>query len=147
AGGLAEFANESSTDAYTVEWQEGSTLKEGETVTAILTSSSGDEIVGEAAVIDALVSGTDGAVLQWVDFGLKRLAGSGGYKELELALGELDHHLTMRAFISGYALTAADVVAWGALRASVIFQRNLKTKRATLGSHLVRWYEHVDSLA
>ncbi|KAJ2102300.1 glutamate--tRNA ligase [Coemansia sp. S100] len=147
AGGLAEFANESSTDAYTVEWQEGSTLKEGETATAILTNSSGDEIVGEAAAIDALVSGTDGAVLQWVDFGLKRLAGSGGYKELELALGELDHHLTMRAFISGYALTAADVVAWGALRASVIFQRNLKTKRATLGSHLVRWYEHVDSLA
>ncbi|KAJ2062596.1 glutamate--tRNA ligase [Coemansia sp. S146] len=146
AGGLAEFANGASADAYTVEWQEGSTLKEGETVTAILTSSSGDEVVGEAAAIDALLSGTDGAVSQWVDFALKRLAGSGGYKDLELALGELDHHLTMRAFISGYALTAADVAAWGALRASAIFQRNLKTKRATLGSHLVRWYEHVDSL-
>ncbi|KAJ2824231.1 glutamate--tRNA ligase, partial [Coemansia furcata] len=145
AGGLAEFANETSPAAYMVEWQEGATLKEGDTVTALLTTATGAEVVGEAAAIDAILgSVTDGAS-QWVGFARTRLAGA-GFKELEQALGELDQHLTMRAYVAGYALSAADVAAWGALRASAMFLRNLKTKRESLGAHVVRWYEHVDSL-
>ncbi|KAJ2894501.1 glutamate--tRNA ligase, partial [Coemansia aciculifera] len=53
----------------------------------------------------------------------------------------------MRAFVCGYSATAADVTAWGALRASGVFLRNLKTKRDSLGVHVVRWYTHIDSQA
>ncbi|KAJ2836509.1 glutamate--tRNA ligase, partial [Coemansia sp. 'formosensis'] len=145
AGGLAEFANETSPAAYTVEWQEGATLKEGDSVTALLTTATGAELVGEAAAIDAILGSTPDGASQWVGFARTRLAGA-GFKELEQALGELDQHLTMRAYVAGYALSAADVAAWGALRASAMFLRNLKTKRESLGAHVVRWYEHVDSL-
>ncbi|KAJ2783054.1 glutamate--tRNA ligase, partial [Coemansia linderi] len=146
AGGLAEFANEAAPGTYTVEWQEGSTLREAEAVTAVLTTSAGAEVAGEPAVIDALAGGAAGDVSRWVGFARTRVGGPGGFKELEAALDELDHHLTMRAFVSGYSATAADVAVWGALRGSAIFQRNLKTKREMLGAHLVRWYAHVDSL-
>ncbi|KAJ2733686.1 glutamate--tRNA ligase [Coemansia sp. BCRC 34962] len=146
AGGLAEFANEAAPGTYTVEWQEGSTLKEAEAVTAVLTTSTGAEVAGEPAIIDVLASGASGDVSRWVGFARTRVGGSGGFKELEAALDELDHHLTMRAFVSGYSATMADVAVWGALRGSAIFQRNLKTKRDMLGAHLVRWYQHVDSL-
>ncbi|KAJ2891028.1 glutamate--tRNA ligase, partial [Coemansia aciculifera] len=143
AGGLAEFANEASEGAFTIEWQEGSTLREGEEVTAIL-----DEAVGEPAAVDAILSATASSeeISQWVDFARKRLAGA-GFKELEAALAELDQRLCMRAFVCGYSATAADVTAWGALRASGVFLRNLKTKRDSLGVHVVRWYTHIDSQA
>ncbi|KAJ2334708.1 glutamate--tRNA ligase, partial [Coemansia sp. RSA 2681] len=141
AGGLAEFANEASEGAYTIEWQEGSTLCEGgDAVTALLTTGS-DSVSGEAAVVDAILAAgaISGEVAQWVDFARKRLAGA-GFKDLEAALGELDHRLSMRAFVCGYATSAADVTAWGALRASGIFLRTLKTKRESVGAHVARWY-------
>ncbi|KAJ2741863.1 glutamate--tRNA ligase, partial [Coemansia sp. BCRC 34301] len=150
AGGLAEFANEATEGAYTVEWQEGSTLREvgKETVTAILTTGSG-EVVGESAAIDAILAASNDAAedaMQWVEFARKRLAGA-GFKELEAALGELDHRLCMRAYVCGYTTTVADVALWGALRASGIFLRTLKTKRDSLGMHVARWYTHIDSQA
>ncbi|KAJ2641343.1 glutamate--tRNA ligase, partial [Coemansia sp. RSA 1694] len=146
AGGLAEFANEASEGAYTIEWQEGSTLCEGDdAVTALLTTGS-DSVSGEAAVVDAILAAgaISGEVAQWVEFARKRLAGA-GFKDLEAALGELDHRLSMRAFVCGYATSAADVTAWGALRASGMFLRTLKTKRESVGAHVARWYAHIDS--
>ncbi|KAJ1965165.1 glutamate--tRNA ligase [Dipsacomyces acuminosporus] len=154
AGGLAEYANEVAPGSYAVSWQEGASVKEGDKkANAILRKQDGQGIVGESAIVDDILS-TDGAALgcssdevdQWVKFARSKL-GVSNFKELEAGLGELDHRLVMRSFIAGYTLTAADVAAWGALKASAIFQRNLKTKPEFLGDHLVRWYNHVNSLS
>ncbi|KAI8319368.1 glutamyl-tRNA synthetase [Martensiomyces pterosporus] len=152
AGALAEHANESAPGAYAVSWQEGSSLKEKDKKANAILKKDGQETVGEPAVVSEILSASGSAlghdaeeVAQWVAFAQGRLAVT-NFKELDAALSELDHRLVMRSFVAGYKLTAADLAAWGALKASAIFQRNLKTKPEFLGDHLVRWYSHVNSL-
>ncbi|KAJ2658093.1 glutamate--tRNA ligase [Coemansia sp. RSA 1200] len=154
AAALAEFANESAPGSYAVEWKEGSSVQAGNKASNAVLAIGGDgkeELVGEAAAAEEIVRrlGTTAVpddCARWARFARERL-GATSFKELEAALDELNQHLAMRSFASGYAASAADAAAWGALRASAVFQRNLKTNNAdTLGGHVVRWYAHVDSL-
>ncbi|KAJ2714986.1 glutamate--tRNA ligase [Coemansia spiralis] len=129
AGALAEFANESAAGTYAVRWHEGET---------VLVRGDGQEVAGEAAIVAEL----PGGIGAWTAFAQERLGGT-NFGELEAALAELNQHLAMRSYVDGYAPTAADAALWGALRASAIFQRNLKVKAQTLGDALVRWYTHI----
>ncbi|KAI9503480.1 tRNA synthetases class I, catalytic domain-containing protein [Coemansia spiralis] len=136
--------------SYTVVWQEGNTLKSDDKKANAVLSKNGNEVaVGELTVVTEITSSLESAltddVLLWVRFAHAKL-GAASFKDLEAALTQLDHHLVMRSYVAGYSVTAADAAAWGALKASAIFQRNLKTKPEMLGQHLVRWYEHVNSL-
>ncbi|KAJ1846826.1 glutamate--tRNA ligase, partial [Coemansia sp. RSA 2708] len=66
--------------------------------------------------------------------------------DLGQAFDELDRHLQMRSYVVGYAASAADAALWGALRASAIFQRNLKlASQQVLGAALLRWYAHISA--
>ncbi|KAJ2806382.1 glutamate--tRNA ligase, partial [Coemansia helicoidea] len=141
AGALAEFANEAAAGSYIVGWQEGASVRGADAAAnAALVRSDGQEVVGEAAIVAEL----PGGIGAWAEFARERLGGS-NFRELDAALAELDHHLTMRSYVEGYAPTAADAALWGALRASAIFQRNLKVKADALGGSLVRWYEHISA--
>ncbi|KAJ1729138.1 glutamate--tRNA ligase [Coemansia sp. Benny D160-2] len=155
AAALAEYANESAPGSYAVEWREGGSVQAGSKAAsaalAIGDNAEEEELVGEAAAAEEIVrrlgtAAVSDACARWERFARERL-GAGSFKELEAALAELDQHLAMRSFVSGYAASAADAAAWGALRASAGFQRNLKTSKTdALGGHVVRWYAHVDSL-
>ncbi|KAJ2157739.1 glutamate--tRNA ligase [Coemansia sp. RSA 552] len=144
AGALGEFANEAAPGTYEVCWQSGNTVKPGDKTANAVLASDGMETVGEAAVVDQLTENVTGPAAEWVEFARKRLAG-GNFKDLAVALDELDQYLTMRSYLVGYSATAADAAVWGALRASAIFQRNLKTGGGVLGDALVRWYQHISA--
>lgn len=83
---------------------------------------------------------------QWLEFAESKLS-TNDFKALDASYKELNKYLTLRSFIVGYQLTLADFVIWGALRASHVFARIVKTKPETLGTYLVRWYEYVASLS
>ncbi|KAJ2725055.1 glutamate--tRNA ligase [Coemansia sp. Benny D115] len=147
AGALAEFANEAAPGSYTVSWHEGTSLKGKDKAANAVLTKDGQETVGEAAAVKAIqaaIKDVDAEAARWVQFAEEKL-GSSNFKDLEAALAALDHHLVMRSYVAGYAVTAGDAALWGALRASAIFQRNLKTKPEMLGDHLVRWYAHISS--
>ncbi|KAJ2354611.1 glutamate--tRNA ligase, partial [Coemansia sp. RSA 2618] len=147
-GALAEYANEASPNAYTVQWQEGTSLKgKDKAANAVLVADDGQEIVGTGPVAAFIVSKLPAPTPEeslWISFAQERLGGSVAFKELEQAFDELDHHLQMRSYACGYAVSAADAALWGALRASAIFQRNLKiAAQEVLGLALTRWYAHI----
>lgn len=76
------------------------------------------------------------AIHQWTDFVLLHINTSSG-------LQALDAHLETNTYIVGYTMTLADVVAWGALRGSSLFDEN---KLASTRTHLTRWYRHCAKL-
>ncbi|KAI9268783.1 tRNA synthetases class I, catalytic domain-containing protein [Sporodiniella umbellata] len=78
----------------------------------------------------------------WIDFAINELSVS-DFKALDASYKKLNKHLTLRSYVVGYQATVADFVIWGALRASPVFARIVKTKKETLGEYLVRWYEHI----
>ncbi|RUP46588.1 tRNA synthetases class I, catalytic domain-containing protein, partial [Jimgerdemannia flammicorona] len=82
---------------------------------------------------------------QWLDFAQDTLSTT-DFRLLDAAFRELNYHLTLRSFFVGYEPSLADFVIWGALRSSSVFARILKTKKESLGIHLVRWFEYVSSL-
>ncbi|KAJ2300435.1 glutamate--tRNA ligase, partial [Coemansia sp. RSA 2702] len=147
-GALAEFANEILPTKYAVEWQAGSSLNGSDkTANAVLATDSG-EVVGCGAVTASILSALAPAAgeLGWVTFAQTRLGGSAAFKDLGQAFDELDRHLQMRSYVVGYAASAADAALWGALRASAIFQRNLKlASQQVLGAALLRWYAHISA--
>lgn len=79
---------------------------------------------------------------QWLDVVESELSTT-DFKALDVSYKKLNKHLTLRSYIIGYKVTAADFAVWGALRASPVFSRIIKTKKETLGAYLVRWYEHI----
>ncbi|KAG9301564.1 hypothetical protein G9A89_003199 [Geosiphon pyriformis] len=80
----------------------------------------------------------------WVDFASDTLT-SQDFKKLEAAFDELDYHLNLRSFFVGYRVSLADFIIWGALKNSPVFNRLLKTGK-DVGTHLIRWYDHISSL-
>ncbi|KAJ1951480.1 glutamate--tRNA ligase [Linderina macrospora] len=149
AAALAEFVNSSKAGTYTVSWIEGTSTKDGDKKANALLESAGAETVGETAIISSIVSAHSDLITasdsQWLEFAQTKLAGN-DFKTLEAALTELDHHLVMRSFVSGYVASGSDAAVWGALKASMMFQRNLKQKAEMLPDHLIRWYNHISSL-
>ncbi|ORX71798.1 glutamyl-tRNA synthetase [Linderina pennispora] len=149
AASLAEFVNASKAATYAVSWIEGSSAKDGDKKASALLTTSGGEVVGETATIASIVSAHSDLITasdsKWLDFAQGSLGGN-DFKALEAALAELDHHLVMRSFVAGYALSGSDAAVWGALKASMMFQRNLKQKAEMLPDHVIRWYNHISSL-
>lgn len=62
-------------------------------------------------------------------------------KAIDAQLLELDAHLTLRSYIVGYSLTAADLALWGAIRGNRIAAATIK-KGAIM--NVTRWYKFVD---
>lgn len=96
----------------------------------------------EAGLYDVKDALTCTLVDQWLDVAESELSTT-DFKALDVSYKKLNKHLTLRSYITGYKVTAADFAVWGALRASPVFARIIKTKKETLGTYLVRWYEHI----
>ncbi|KAJ1871924.1 glutamate--tRNA ligase [Coemansia sp. RSA 990] len=149
-GALAEYANSVSPGTFSVKWQEGSSLKDKDkAANAVIATDNGEEIVGQGptvAYILRFLPQMSPEVSQWLTFSLEQLGTAAAFKDLEQAFAQLDQHLQMRSYLAGYTVTAADVAVWGALRASAIFQRNLKLEsQQVLGEALMRWYAHIST--
>ncbi|KAJ2847423.1 glutamate--tRNA ligase [Coemansia brasiliensis] len=149
-GALAEYANSISPGTFSVKWQEGSSLKAKDKVAnAVITTDNGEESVGQGPVVAYILRflpQMSPEISQWLTFALEKLGTAAAFKDLEQAFAQLDHHLQMRSYLAGYTVTAADVAVWGALRASAIFQRNLKLEsQQVLGEALLRWYAHIST--
>ncbi|RUS22636.1 tRNA synthetases class I, catalytic domain-containing protein [Endogone sp. FLAS-F59071] len=113
------------------------------------TTNSIARLLGTLYPESDLYGGTDALkstlIDQWLDFAQDTLSAT-DFKLLDAAFRELNHHLTLRSFFVGYQVSLADFVIWGALKSSPVFGNVLKTKKESLGIHLVRWYIHISSL-
>lgn len=63
-------------------------------------------------------------------------------KAIEGPLAELDSHLTLRSYISGYSISKADLLIWGTLRSNRVAASFMKTG---LRVNLSRWYNFIES--
>ncbi len=54
---------------------------------------------------------------------------------------ELDSHLTLRSYVVGYTLTAADIAVWGAIRGNKIAYAAVKKSNLV---NVSRWFKFID---
>ncbi|KAI8150381.1 tRNA synthetases class I, catalytic domain-containing protein [Fennellomyces sp. T-0311] len=102
-------------------------------------------LVPEAGVYNVTDPISSTLVDQWLDFAESKLA-TADFKALDASFKELNKYLTLRSYLVGYQPSLADFVVWGALKASPVFARVLKTKKESIGLYLARWYEYIASL-
>ncbi|KAJ3321097.1 hypothetical protein HDU76_000149 [Blyttiomyces sp. JEL0837] len=82
----------------------------------------------------------------WLDFCKDSLVPDAGFNPLAAAFTTLNSHLSLRTFLVGYTVTLADLACWGALKSIPIFVNELK-KEKEVGTHLTRWFNHLESLS
>ncbi|KAI8061564.1 tRNA synthetases class I, catalytic domain-containing protein [Gongronella butleri] len=99
----------------------------------------------ETGLYDAQCPITSTLIDQWVDFAEVKLL-TNDFKAQSEAFKVLNKHLTLRSFIVGYSLSIADFAIFGALKSSAAFNRTYKSKKESLGSYLVRWFDYIQSL-
>lgn len=77
-------------------------------------------------------------------FGLsKTLRSVTAFPEIVSALDSLDDYLSVRTFLIGHSITAADWMVWGTLKGSIKLVGLLKNNQHP---HLSRWFTHLESL-
>lgn len=81
------------------------------------------------------------AVDEWVVGGRVSNLTPTDFKSIEGPLLELDHHLTLRSYVVGYTLTAADLAVWGAIRGNKIAYAAIK-KGAMI--NVTRWFKWIE---
>ncbi len=81
------------------------------------------------------------AVNEWVAGGRVEKLAPTDFKSIERPLLELDHHLTLRSYIVGYTLTAADLAVWGAVRGNKVAYAAVK-KGAMI--NVTRWFKWIE---
>ncbi|GAA98789.1 uncharacterized protein L969DRAFT_104263 [Mixia osmundae IAM 14324] len=121
---------------------------------ACLLTSAGQQCDQAAAVIRSLANslasqgwlGKDAGESAEVD-GLialsSQVAGTTEFARLAPLLDQLDQRLTLRSFLVGYRVTAADLAVWGAMKSNSPAMGILKKG---LHPHLTRWHAHIASL-
>lgn len=60
---------------------------------------------------------------------------------IESALRELDAHLTLRSYVVGHSVSAADIIIWGALRGNKVAYSMIKRSK----NNISRWFNFVES--
>ncbi|RKP28054.1 tRNA synthetases class I, catalytic domain-containing protein [Syncephalis pseudoplumigaleata] len=152
---LVHMANAAHAGAIKLAWEDAKTLADQST--AKLDINNETTVSGDAAVLTRLAEVCESALLnggsdtekqaiaRWVEFS-QRLSTT-DFKALQPALEELNHHLLMRTFLVGHAISLADIACWGALRASPVFARVVKNPDGPAGIALPRWFQHIASLA
>ncbi|KAL8727578.1 MAG: hypothetical protein Q9166_005984 [cf. Caloplaca sp. 2 TL-2023] len=80
-------------------------------------------------------------VEEWVGDGRASGLAPTDFKSVEGPLLELDSHLTLRSYIVGYTLSAADLAVWGAIRGNKVAYAAIK-KGAML--NVTRWFKFIE---
>ncbi|KAJ1978995.1 glutamate--tRNA ligase [Dimargaris xerosporica] len=148
----AHFLQQADRDlTVTVEWKDTALIKPDDKGSTAVLAVGDTEFVGPTNCIAALadLSGdasetqvAAAAIAQWTRFAQTDLATT-DFKQLAASIETLNHHLTLRSFLTDYRLTQADFAVWGALRASRVFQGSVKGGAAKVGVHLLRWYTYI----
>ncbi|KAL8787372.1 MAG: hypothetical protein Q9213_002255 [Squamulea squamosa] len=81
------------------------------------------------------------AVDEWVVGGRVSKFAPTDFKSIESPLLELDYHLTLRSYVVGYTLTAADLAVWGAIRGNKVAYAAVK--KGTM-ANVTRWFKWVE---
>ncbi len=84
------------------------------------------------------------AVNEWVTGGRVGNLAPTDFKSIEGPLLELDHHLTLRSYIVGYTLTAADLAIWGVIRGNKVAYAAVKKGAMTNVSRWFKWIEETN---
>ncbi|KAI4094523.1 MAG: hypothetical protein LQ339_007484 [Xanthoria mediterranea] len=89
-----------------------------------------------------ILHGQDRQVVEeWVVGGRVSNLAPTDFKSIEGPLLELDHHLTLRSYVVGYTLTAADLAVWGAIRGNKIAYAAIK-KGVMI--NVTRWFKWIE---
>ncbi|KAI9011069.1 tRNA synthetases class I, catalytic domain-containing protein [Gaertneriomyces semiglobifer] len=83
-------------------------------------------------------------VNKWVEYASTALS-TADYKTLAPTFTVLDEDLSNKQYLVGTALTIADYAAWGALKASPIFMKLMKSGKIP-GANLVKWFTMISGL-
>ncbi|KAI8871763.1 glutamyl-tRNA synthetase [Ramicandelaber brevisporus] len=118
------------------------------------------DVSGTEAVLDALQKAHPTVVAaartpagqQWLANATSGDLAATDFRKFGVALESLDHYLTLRSLADGYTLSIVDLGLWGALKASAIFNKNLKanpsgSENGPLGVNVCRYFNHLSSLA
>ncbi|RKP05105.1 tRNA synthetases class I, catalytic domain-containing protein, partial [Thamnocephalis sphaerospora] len=142
-------------DAVALRWEDVKELEQSKASAAA--SISGETMEGDRAVLVKLAAAFPELALSgateeerkeieaWTVFA-ERLSTT-DFKALLPAFEELNHRLVMRTFLVGHRLSLADIACWGALKASPVFARVIKTPAGPAGLYLPRWFHHLASLS
>ena len=66
------------------------------------------------------------------------------FKAVEAVLLELEQHLTLRTYLDGYQLSAADKDTWSALRTNKIANGIVRKGRLTTNTNVARWFSFIE---
>ncbi|OMJ12558.1 putative glutamate-tRNA ligase, cytoplasmic [Smittium culicis] len=146
---LAEYINSNSISSIAIEWINTASLSQDKSkISSILSLNSSssqneDDIIKNLLVI--LKDHISQENSKWVDLALS--LNQGNFSSFSSNLDIIEAHLFIRSFISGYSHSISDYSLWAALRASAIFQKNLKSNSLQNKPNLLRWYSYISSLA
>ncbi|PVU87856.1 hypothetical protein BB560_006424, partial [Smittium megazygosporum] len=140
---IAEYVNSISSSEIAISWTATASASDSGKVNALLTTNS-STFEGESKCIEHLLSlipdNLDAETKTWIDFALSLNTNFASYSS---GCAKLEDHLFYKSYIVGYSLSIADLVVWGALRQSAVFQKNIKANSSSGISNVVRWYNHI----
>ena len=144
---VASYAKESSKHAaLNINFDEVEYLKSGNNAFVELVLGSATPIYGSEKAISNLMEafpflqGKNGSLVkEWIHKSTDFC--STDFKSVEAPLLELDAHLTLRSYITGYSLTIADLSVWGAIRGNKVAHANMK-KGGML--NISRWFKFIE---
>ncbi len=67
------------------------------------------------------------------------------FKAVEAVLLELEQHLTLRTYLDGYQLSAADKDTWTALRTNKVANGIVHKGRSTASTNVARWFSFIEA--
>ncbi|KAF9420799.1 hypothetical protein BGZ94_009034 [Podila epigama] len=137
-----------------VEYKNVATVGDNNAVVSL--TANGSTLTSVSAVIRYILRshkntlyGSDPASASLIDEFIDKsqdIVNASDFKTLSVIFQQLNHHLTLRSYIVGYKVTAADIALWGALKANAIFARQIKTG-TDLGVYIGRWFNHISAHA
>lgn len=160
---VVTYANaEDQTLAITIEFDEVNTLESGDGASVELILNNAPPIYGSELVIEKFLAAypfekhaslvryciqtdtarliiTDQQLKEWLARAAKFV--STDFKSVEGPLLELDSHLALRSYLSGYSLTMADLIIWGAIRGNKAAHAAIKKGSM---SNISRWFRFIE---
>ncbi len=67
------------------------------------------------------------------------------FKAVEAVLLELEQHLTLRTYLDGYQLSAADKDTWAALRTNKVANGIVRKGHSTTSTNVSRWLSFIEA--
>ncbi|OLY80610.1 putative glutamate-tRNA ligase, cytoplasmic [Smittium mucronatum] len=144
---LFEYLNSTSQSPVPISWINSPSVGDSEIKFSAILIDSSQTLEGEHAIINhSLGNLSDISKDNHKWFTLSLTLNQGDFSSFSSNLKLLESHLFMRSYFTGYAPSLSDYAIWASLRASAIFQKNLKSNSLKNCINLTRWYNHISTL-